>query len=290
MNVVRSWIADGRPHLFDGGMGTALYERGVFVNVCYDELNLSAPELVTEIHRGYVAAGTEIVETNTFGANPVRLSAYGLDKRTREINRGAAGLARTAGAPAVAGAIGPLGVRVEPAGAVTHEEAKGRFLPQLEGLLEGGVDCLVLETFSDLSEIATALAAAREATRLPVFAQMTVNGDGRTACGASPGRIAATLADGGADVVGLNCSVGPAVTLDAIEEMAEEVDLPLSAQPNTGMPRNVSDRKIYMASPEYMARYARRLVNAGARFIGGCCGTTPVHIRAMADAFNGMRR
>lgn len=283
MNPVSSLLADGRPHLFDGAMGTVLYERGVFVNICYDELSLVQPELVRSIHEEYVVAGAEIVETNTFGANPVKLSAYGLEGRTEEINERAAIIAREAGALSVAGAVGPLGVRIEPLGPTAREEAVSYFARQIAGLLEGGVDCLVLETFSDLSEILCAITAWRRLADLPVFAQMTLEERGLTAYGASPAKLAHRLAEAGADVVGLNCSVGPAVMLDGIEEMAGAVDLPLSAQPNAGLPRRVRDRKIYMASPDYMARYARRLVEAGARFVGGCCGTSPEHIRRAAE-------
>lgn len=282
MSDVRKLIADGKPHIFDGGMGSLLYERGAFVNVCYDELCVTEPELVRGIHAEYVAAGAELVETNTYGANPVRLSAHGLEASTEEINRRAATIAREAGAKIVAGAVGPLGVHVEPLGSVRRREAQDNFSRQIEGLLAGGVDCVVLETFSDLAEIACALAAAKPLTNLPIFAQMSVERDGRTAHGASPRECALALAEGGAEVIGLNCSVGPAVTLDAIEEMAAATKLPLSAQPNAGMPRDVRGRKIYMASPEYMARYGRRLVEAGVTFVGGCCGTTPAHTRALA--------
>ena len=288
--VVRGLIEDGRVHVFDGAMGTLLYSRGVFVNVCYDELNLSRPELVEGIHREYVAAGAEILETNTFGANPVKLSSYGLAERTEEVNAAAARLARsaadqaTAGRVVVTGAIGPLGIRIEPWGPTSLDEAVGYFARQVSGLLEGGVDAFVLETFADTHEIGCAIRAVREACDLPIVAQMTVGQDRRTAFGSGPAQVARALEKAGADVIGLNCSVGPAVMLDAIEEMAEATSLPLSAQPNAGLPRTVRDRKIYLASPEYMAQYARRMIDVGCRFVGGCCGTTPDHTRAMRDA------
>ena len=282
-------LAGDGHHVFDGAMGTALYDRGVFVNVCYDELNLSQPEIVTQVHAEYVRAGAEIIETNTFGANPVKLSSYALENRTEEINEAAVKIARRAGAPYVAGAIGPLGVRIEPLGPTGREEAECYFAKQITGLLAGGVDCLVLETFSDLSEITCALTAARRATDLPVFAQMTVERNGRTAYDTTPAKIAKRLTEVGADVIGLNCSVGPAVMLDAAEEMAAATDLPLSAQPNAGLPRSVRDRKIYMASPDYMARYALRLAETGVRFIGGCCGTTPAHTLRMAEVLGSGR-
>ncbi len=283
---MRALLEDGRVHVFDGAMGTLLYGRGIFVNVCYDELSVTRPELVRQIHEEYAAAGAEIVETNTFGANPVKLSAHGLDARTGELNRAAARLAREAvrGRAHVAGAIGPLGVRIEPWGPTSVGEAEELFGRQVEGLLEGGVDGFVLETFSDLQELACALRAVRARTDLPLFAQMTVAQDGRTSYGTDPRQIGIALTEFGPDVVGLNCSVGPAVMLDAIEEMAEATPLPLSAQPNAGLPRSVGDRKIYMASPEYLAQYARRMIDVGVRFVGGCCGTTPDHVKRMRDA------
>jgi homocysteine S-methyltransferase len=285
VSTLRELIDDAQPHVFDGAMGTQLYQRGVFLNVCYDELSLSRPELVRQIHRDYADAGAEILETNTFGANPVKLSAYGLAERTEEVNRAAASLAReAAGARAcVAGAIGPLGVRIEPWGPTSREEAIAHFRRQVVGLLEGGVEGFVLETFSDLAEIECAYAAVRAESDLPVVAQMTVGSDARTAYGTDARHLAKALTELGADVIGLNCSVGPAVMLDAIEEMAETTTRPLSAQPNAGLPRTVRDRQIYMASPEYVAEYARRMVQLGVRFVGGCCGTTPAHVRALAE-------
>ena len=283
---MRELIEDGRVHVFDGAMGTLLYSRGVFVNVCYDELSLSRPELVQGIHQEYVAAGAEILETNTFGANPVKLSSYGLEDRTEEINAVAAGLARkAAGAEvAVAGAVGPLGIRIEPWGPTSLEEATDFFRRQVAGLLEGGVDAFVLETFSDLTEIECAARAVRAACDLPVVAQMTVGPDGKTQYGAEGAQLARKLSELDVEVIGLNCAVGPAVMLDAIEEMSEVTTLPLSAQPNAGLPRTVRDRKIYLASPEYMAQYARRMIDVGVRFVGGCCGTTPDHTQKMVAA------
>ena len=283
---MRHLVEDGRVHVFDGAMGTLLYSRGVFVNVCYDELNLSRPELVEGIHREYVAAGAEILETNTFGANPLKLSSYGLAERTEEVNAVAARLARSAAGrhAFVAGAVGPLGIRLEPWGPTALDEAVAFFRRQIAGLLEGGVDGFVLETFSDLSEIECAIRAVREESDLPVFAQMTVGQDRRTSFGTEPAQLAAALEKTSADVIGLNCSVGPAVMLDAIEEMAEATSRPLSAQANAGLPRTVGDRKMYLASPEYMAQYARRMIDVGCRFVGGCCGTTPDHTRKMRDA------
>ena len=301
---MKSLVRDNRVHVFDGAMGTLLYSRGVFVNVCYDELNLSRPELVRGIHEEYINAGAEILETNTFGANPVKLSSFGLEDRTEEINEQAARLAVEASSKAelseltrgndpdyssgstvaVAGALGPLGIRIEPWGPTSLDEAEAYFARQVDGLLKGGVDGFVLETFSDISELQCALRAIRAACELPVIAQMTVGPDGKTSLGTEPAHLAQAMEDSGADVIGLNCSVGPAVMLDALEDMAEVTQLPLSAQPNAGLPRNVRDRKIYLASPDYMAQYARRMIDVGVRFVGGCCGTTPDHTRRMRDS------
>lgn len=280
----RDLLDDERVHLFDGGMGTLLYSRGVFVNVCYDALVLEQPELVRRIHADYAAAGAELIETNTFGANPVKLSGYGLEEKTREINREAALLAQSAAGDAlVVGAVGPLGIRLEPWGPTATGEAEEYFRTQVEGLVEGGVDGFILETFSDFHELQAAYRAVRSLSDLPVVAQMTISADGRTAYGTDVDHLVDELDGLGAEVIGLNCSVGPSIILDSLEIFAELTTRPLSAQPNAGLPRAVGDRKIYMASPEYMAQYARRLIEAGARFVGGCCGTTPDHIRIMAE-------
>ena len=286
MSTLHDLLTDGRVHLLDGAMGTMLYSRGVFVNVCYDELTISQPALVQEVHEAYVRAGAEILETNTFGANPVKLSAFGLEERTEEINRAAAALAHRAarGRARVAGAIGPLGIRIEPWGSTGRDEAVAYFARQARGLADGGVDGFILETFSDLEEVHAALEATRSvAPDLPVIAQMTVGEDGVTSYGTPVETIAARLVEWGANVVGLNCSVGPAPMLEAIERMADTIAAPLSAQPNAGLPRAVGDRRIYLASPDYMAQYARRLIAAGARLVGGCCGTTPEHIRRIRE-------
>ncbi|MDQ6635947.1 MAG: bifunctional homocysteine S-methyltransferase/methylenetetrahydrofolate reductase [Gemmatimonadota bacterium] len=271
-------------------MGTMLYARGVFINQCYDELNLRSPDLVRDVHRAYVKAGAEVLETNSFGANRIKLGQFGLGAQTRELNRRAAELAREAIEQAgghdvlVAGAVGPLGVRLEPYGPTSTEEAREVFREQMEGLGAGGADLFILETFSDLHEIGQAIAAAREVNpSLPVVAQMTIGADGLTPYGATPEDVARALDGFGADVIGLNCSVGPQIILDAIEKMVPHTRKKLSAQPNAGMPRDVGGRSMYMASPEYMASYARHLVQAGAKVVGGCCGTTPEHIHAMCE-------
>lgn len=272
--------------IFDGAMGSMLYAKGFFINLCYDELNLRSPDLVRDVHVAYVNAGAEVLETNSFGANRLKLSQYGLQDQVREINVSAASLARSAAGDAVlvAGAVGPLGVRLEPYGSTSKDEAFEIFVEQMEGLKEGGVDLFLLETFGDIDEIEQAVRAARKVDpELPVIAQMTVNVDGVTPYGATPADVAKALDSFGADVIGLNCSVGPQIILDAIEKMAAVTNKKLSAQPNAGMPRDVGGRTMYMASPEYMATYARHLVLAGAKIVGGCCGTTPEHIRDMVE-------
>ena len=285
MSRLRKLIEDGRVHVLDGAMGTMLYAKGVFVNVCYDELAVTRPELVKDVHRAYVRAGAEVIETNTFGANPVKLSSFGLESRTEELNRAAAALARqTAGdAAAVVGAIGPLGIRIEPFGPTSREEAEAHFERVVVGLVEGGVDGFVLETFADLDELSAAFRAVRRHSDLPVIAQMTVGEDGKTPYGTDAEKVARSLTELDADVIGLNCAVGPAIMLEAIERMAAVTNKPLVAQPNAGLPRVVGDRKIYLTSPDYMAMYARRMIDAGAKFVGGCCGTTPEHTRCIRE-------
>jgi homocysteine S-methyltransferase len=283
MPTLKDLLADGRTHVFDGAMGTMLYARGVFLNVCYDELSLKQPDLIRDIHREYVRAGAELIETNTFGANPVKLATHGLAGDTEKINAAAARLAREAAGDraAVAGAIGPLGIRIEPFGETSRDEARAAFTRQVDGLLAGGVDCFILETFSDVEELRAAFEAVKSRTDLPVIAQMTVGTDGKTYYGTEPASFGPALQAMGADVVGVNCSVGPHGVLEVVEQLAKVVTVPISALPNAGLPRDVGDRKIYMASPEYMAEYGRRIVEAGARFVGGCCGTTPDHIKAL---------
>ena len=278
-------IADDRVHVLDGAMGTVLYTKGMFVNVCYDELNLTHADLVRDVHDSYLRAGAEIIETNTFGANPVKLSAFGLEDRTEEINCAAAAIAKAAasGRANVVGSIGPLGIRIEPFGPTARDEAEEYFKRQVQGLLDGGVDGFILETFGTRDELHTAYRAARSLSDLPIIAEMTVDEGGRTAYGTDVEKVATTLDGWGADVIGLNCSVGPAVMLDGIERMAEFTERPLVAQPNAGLPRVVGDRKIYLSSPDYMANYAQRLIRSGARFVGGCCGTTPEHIKKIRD-------
>jgi homocysteine S-methyltransferase len=285
-DLIRRLLDPEQVVMFDGAMGTMLYARGVFINQCYDELVLRAPDLVREIHAAYVKAGAEVVETNTFGANRAKLAQYGLEGQVASINQRAAELARDAAGDRrlVAGAVGPLGVRLEPYGATSRTEARAMFAEQMAALKAGGADCLLLETFADLEELEQAILAARDVDPgMPIIAQATVGPDLRTTYGASPEDLARAMDRWNVDVIGLNCSVGPQTILEAIERMAVVTARKLSAQPNAGMPRDVGGRSMYMASPEYMATYARHLIQAGAKIVGGCCGTTPEHIKAMVE-------
>jgi len=286
MPTFRDLLESDRAYIFDGAMGTMLYSKGIYINRSYDELNLVAADLVREVHAEYVRAGADIIETNTFGANLNKLQPYGLEGSLREINVNAARIAREAAGKRVlvAGAVGPLGLRIEPYGPTSFDEAKQIFSAQISALLEGGVDLFVLETFSDISELNQAIRAVRELCDLPIIAQVTIQLDGNTSFGATPEVFTTQIAEWGADVIGLNCGVGPAIVLNAIEKMRALTDRKLSAQPNAGLPRDVGGRQIYMCSPEYMAEYSRRIIQAGAKFVGGCCGTTPAHIKMIADA------
>ncbi len=268
----------------DGAMGTVLYAKGVFLNRCFDELNLTQSGLVTGVHAQYVHAGADVLETNTFGANCVKLGTFGLADETQAINVAGAMLARRAAGDSVfvAGAMGPLGVRIEPWGRTGVDEAEAVFREQAVGLAQGGVDLFILETFRDVNELVAAIRGVRQVSQLPIVAQMTTEDDGNTLDGTPPETFAPALEQAGADVIGINCSVGPAAMLETIERIARLTSRRLAAQPNAGRPRDVDGRNLYLCSPEYMARYARRFVAAGVRLVGGCCGTTPDHIRQIA--------
>ncbi len=277
---------ESRPLVCDGAMGTMLYARGIAPSRCFDELNLSSPQLVKEVHLAYLKVGADIIETNTFGASRWRLDKYNQGDKVREINLAGGRLAReVAGEDLyVAGSVGPLGIRLAPLGPTSFEEARKAFGEQIAALAESGVDLLIIETMSDPNEACQALLAARDVCSLPVVVQMTVQEDGSTPIGVLPEDFARRLDEWGADVIGLNCSVGPAAILEALEIVAAVTDKKLSAQPNAGMPRTVEGRNIYLSSPEYMAGYARRYIQCGARLVGGCCGTTPGHIKAIKEA------
>ncbi len=290
-----------RPLLCDGAMGSLLYARGITYEKCFDALNLSQPELISGIHREYINAGAQIIETNSFGANRAKLEAYGLEEQVRPINKSAVRLAREAreiaGQPVyIAGAVGPSGRPLQAPDESRLSDLRRIFREQIEALQEGGADLLILETFSNLPELRQAVLAAQEVGGLPIVAQMSFYEDGHTLSGQSAARVAAVLSDLGLDVMGANCSVGPAATLDALQEMisqAQKLDeddatamLLFSAQPNAGLPTRIDNRFFYVATPDYFADYALRFAKAGVQLIGGCCGTTPRHIAAMRSALD----
>jgi len=289
-----SEIFADRPVLADGAMGTLLNSRGIFINRCYDELNLSNPALILAVHEEYLQAGAEILETNTFGANRFRLTRHGIGDKVRDINAAGARLARQAvehlrakqaGEAWVAGAVGPLGVRLEPLGKTGLDEARAAFAEQIGVLAANGVDLLIIETMPALNEAHEALKAAQEvAPDLPVLVMVTVDEEGNCLDGSSPAHAASLLSEWGAGAIGVNCSTGPTNVLTAIEAMRGATTLPLAAMPNAGLPRAVEGRNVYLCSPEYMASFARKAIAAGAQMVGGCCGTTPNHIRAMRSA------
>ncbi len=290
-----------RPLLCDGAMGTLLYARGVPYEQCFDALNLTQPELIQSIHREYISAGAQIIETNTFGANRAKLEAHNLEERVREINFRAVRLAREAreesGQPVfIAGAVGPSGQPLQAPDEHRLSEVRAIFREQIEALLEAGADLLILETFSSLAELRQAILAAQEVGGLPIVAQMSFYEDGHTISGQSAARVAAVLNDLSVDVMGANCSVGPAATLDVLQEIIAAIQQTsdttqttphlFSAQPNAGLPTRIGNRFFYVATPDYFADYALRFAKAGVQLIGGCCGTTPRHIAAMRKALD----
>jgi methionine synthase I (cobalamin-dependent)/5,10-methylenetetrahydrofolate reductase len=280
-------LATGTPILFDGGMGTQLYAQGVPYERCFDELNLRQGDLVQAVHRAYIGAGAEVIETNTFAANRVRLAAYGLAGRVRDINFRGVKIAREAREISgesvfLAGSVSSIGQPLAPVGTITPEEARAIFIEQIEALLEAGVDLLVLETFSSPFELREAVLAAKSVSAdLPIIAQVSVDEDGNTLAGATPREVVAALEALRVDALGVNCGVGPQAALDAIQQMRPLTRTPLSAMPNAGNPTTQGGRQIYVSTPEYFADYARRFAEAGVAIIGGCCGTTPAHIAAM---------
>jgi methionine synthase I (cobalamin-dependent)/5,10-methylenetetrahydrofolate reductase len=289
-----------RPLLADGAMGTMLYARGFDFSVCYDALNLSQPEVVLDIHRQYAAAGAEVLETNTFGANAVRLANWNLEGSVTAIAARGVALARQGAREAgrdayIAGAVGPLGVNLAPLGSLSADQAYAVFREQITALAEAGAHLLILETFSDLTEIALALRAARDVCDLPIVALMTFNRDQRTLMGITPQQAAHALIAHRPALIGANCSTGPRGVLEVVQGMADalagDAEGPaLAAVPNAGFPEARGARLFYPATPDYFADYARRFVQAGARLVGGCCGTTPAHIRAMRAALDALAR
>ncbi len=278
--------------VFDGGVGTYLYEKGIYINTCFDELNLTNADLVGEVHRDYINAGADVVETNTFGANRFKLALHGLEAKVYDINRAGADIARKVAGDTtlVAGSIGPLGVQIEPIGKLSYDEAKEVFKEQARGLLDGRVDLMVLETFALVSELLQAVRAIRELDPdIPVMAQVTVNDDGVLLSGATLETFVTEVTKCAIDVLGLNCSVGPKAMLEALEHLKPLTKLPISVQPNAGVPQNVGGRNIYMTSPEYIAEYAKRFILSGAQVVGGCCGTNPGHIKAIRRAVHALQ-
>lgn len=275
------------PLVCDGAMGTLLYAKGVMVNRCYDELNLSNPKLVQSVHRDYLAVGVDLIETNTYGASRFKLQPHGFGDDVVGINEQGARIARevfeeTGRSPVVAGAIGPLGRPIAPIGTISESAAFEAFREQVHGLLAGGADLVLLETFVDLRELAQAVRAVRSLDEdIPIVAQMTFGEDGSTPLGAMPEHVARRLTELDVDVIGANCSVGPELMLRVVERMASATRLPISVQPNAGLPEVVEGRVLYLCSPEYMAHYAKGFLDAGASILGGCCGTTPSHIGAI---------
>lgn len=287
MKDFRARLRDQEIVIFDGGVGTYLYEKGIYLNTCFDELNLINPDIVSEVHRDYVNAGADVIETNTFGANPFKLAPHGLEKRAYEINRRGAELAKAAadGRVLVAGSVGPLGVEIEPLSALSYDEARDAFKEQVRGLVDGGVDVFVLETFGLVKELEQAIRAVKElAPDLPIIAQVTVNDEGTLIRGSSLESFVQDVAGYDLDAIGLNCTIGPRAMLAALEHLKTLTSLPISVQPNAGVPQEVGGRYIYMTSPEYVAEYAKRFIQTGASIVGGCCGTNPAHIRAIQRA------
>src|SRR5213596_3419467 len=266
--------------LCDGAMGTMLYARGVSLDACFDVLNLNNPRLVQAIHADYVAAGADLIETNTFGANRFKLAVHGLEGQVREVNRRGVRLARdvlesTGRDVLILGSVGPLGKYLAPLGSITPEEARAAFREQAEGLLEGGVDAFVVETFSDLQELRLAVEAVRAITDLPIIASVAFTQDHVTFLGSTPAEVTRTLRELHIQGLGANCSVGSSTLYEVLEQMLPEAGgLPVSIQPNAGLPSRIGERLIYVSSPAYMAEYAARMIGAGARLVGGCCGTT----------------
>lgn len=273
----------------DGAMGTYLNQKGVSYDRSFDELNLSRPELINQIHLEYIEAGAEIIETNTFGANSVRLSSYGLEEKVREINIKAVKTAREARDISgkdvlIAGSMGPLGKQLEPYGKIKKEAARDIFREQIESLLEGGIDLFMIETIANLEEMELAVGIIKKTCDLPIVAQMTFTAEGMTLLGNRPEDVASHLVPLGVDVIGANCSVGPQMMLEVIQILCEFGTTYVSAQPNAGLPRLYNGRFVYFSSPDYLAEYARKFIRAGATIVGGCCGTTPDHIAAIAKA------
>jgi methionine synthase / methylenetetrahydrofolate reductase(NADPH) len=277
--------------LFDGGMGTELYNRGVFLNKCFEELNIYNPSIVKQVHDDYKKAGADVIETNSFGANLFKLKRHLLQDKIYDINYQGALIAREIAGDDiyVAGSIGPLSIQIEPLGPTSREEATQYFKAQIQPLIDGGVDLFILETFIYPGELNCAVKAVRELTDLPIIAQMTIDQLGNSLTGANPHIMIKELEESGADIIGVNCTVGPQVMLNWLEEVREHTSHPISIMPNAGTPKNIDGRNIYLTSPEYLGEYAKHFIQAGANIIGGCCGTGPEHIRRMRNMINSLK-
>ncbi len=278
--------------VFDGGTGTYLYEKGIYINRCFEELNLTNPDLVKQVHRDYLLAGADIIETNTFGANRFKLAPHGLNEKIYEINFAGAKLAREVAGDKilVAGSVGPLGVQIEPLGKIGYDEAKDFFKEQIQPLIDGGVDLIILETFGLVEELIQAIRASKEINpEIPIVAQVTINEEGNLISGDPIEKFVELITQYKPDVIGFNCSVGPKPMLDALERLRTLTDLPISVQPNAGYPVNIGGRNIYMTSPEYIAEYSKRFIQTGANIVGGCCGTNPSHIKAIRRAVQALQ-
>ncbi len=277
--------------LFDGGLGTELYNRGIFINRCFESLNLTDQQTIKQVHDDYKKAGSDVIETNTYGANRFKLKHHHLNDKLYEINFEGAKLAREVAGDdiLVAGSVGPLGVMIEPLGPISFDEALSYFSEQIQPLIDGGIDLLIFETFIYPAELNAAIKAAKELCNLPVIAQMTIDDNADALTGASPEIMVSELVASGADVIGVNCTVGPQVMLSWLEQVRKLTDKPISIMPNAGKPRNIDGRNIYLTSPEYLGEYAKHFIQSGASIVGGCCGTGPEHIKRMRNMINAVK-
>lgn len=282
----RKALSDSPVMLLDGGMGTSLYDHGIFINQSFDGVNLTNPKLVKKVHQEFISAGAEIIETNSWGANRLKLCPHGLEEKVYEINKKAVENARDVAPDTVfvAGVIGPLGKKVRPFGGIPLDEAYVYFKEQAKGLVDGGVDLFILETFIYLEELEQAVKAVQDSSPLPVLALVTVDEEGFTLIGMEPEGYISIIEKWGVDGVGVNCSIGPHAMLNAVEQIMKVATLPVVAEPNAGIPRNVEGRNLYLCSPEYISTYAQRYIELGVKIVGGCCGTKGEHIKAIRNA------
>jgi homocysteine S-methyltransferase len=289
-------LNDSEVILFDGAIGTMIYNKGIFFNQCFDEINISNPKIIKEIHTEYLKAGADVLTTNTFGANVPRLCEYGFAEKIENINKKGVEIAKTVisefnkeNSVYIAGCIGPLGIKVEPLGILSQDKALNYFKQQAQYLYDAGADLIILETFVDLNEIKIAIKAIKEVCNLPLIAEITIKDDGTSIYGTKPELYTTQMDQWGADIVGTNCSDGPRSMLEAVEKIVKSTDKPIIAQPNAGIPRNIDGRNIYLCTPEYMTEYAKRFILKGVSIVGGCCGTTPAHIKEMEKVIRSLK-